>query len=75
MYRNVEQAIAWLKRVFEFIEHYRYGDPSGPASGAQMFVGGAYNNAELLKTQTIAPARARRESRASGQNRQHLMQR
>jgi uncharacterized glyoxalase superfamily protein PhnB len=41
MYRSVEEAIAWLSRVFGFTEHYRYGDPAGPVSGAQMFLGKA----------------------------------
>jgi uncharacterized glyoxalase superfamily protein PhnB len=42
MYRAVEEAIAWLIRVFGFNEHYRHGDPSGPVSGAQMYLGNAY---------------------------------
>ncbi|HEY2119559.1 MAG TPA: VOC family protein [Candidatus Acidoferrum sp.] len=42
MYRDVEEAIAWLTRVFGFTEHYHHGDPSGPISGAQMYLGNAY---------------------------------
>jgi len=39
MYRNVEEAIAWLSKTFGFCEHYRYGDP---LSGAQMHLGRAW---------------------------------
>ena len=41
VYQNVEEAIAWLTRVFGFTEHYRYGEP-GALSGAQMFLGNAW---------------------------------
>jgi uncharacterized glyoxalase superfamily protein PhnB len=37
-YQDVAEALAWLTRVFGFVEHYRYGDPIG---GAQMFAGSA----------------------------------
>src|SRR5580700_1047423 len=40
-YQSVGDAIDWLKRVFGFIEHYRYGDPGNP-SGAQMHLGDAW---------------------------------
>jgi uncharacterized glyoxalase superfamily protein PhnB len=36
-YQNLPEAIVWLKRVFGFTEHYRYGQPSG----AQLFLGRA----------------------------------
>lgn len=39
MYRDVEEAIAWLSNAFGFVEHYRYGDP---LSGAQMSAGNAW---------------------------------
>jgi uncharacterized glyoxalase superfamily protein PhnB len=39
MYRDVEEALAWLSEAFGFVEHYRYGDP---VSGAQMSVGKAW---------------------------------
>ena len=39
VYQNVADAIAWLTRVFGFIEHYRYGEP---ISGAQMHLGNAW---------------------------------
>jgi uncharacterized glyoxalase superfamily protein PhnB len=41
IYRNLPEAIAWLSRVFAFVEHYRYGDPASP-SGAQMRAGQAW---------------------------------
>ena len=41
VYRNLPEAIAWLTRVFGFIEHYRYGDPASP-SGAQLRAGKAW---------------------------------
>ena len=40
-YQNVGAAIDWLKRVFGFTEHYRYGDPANP-DGAQMHLGNAW---------------------------------
>lgn len=39
MYRNLEDAIAWLSNAFGFVEHYRYGDPT---SGAQLRAGNAW---------------------------------
>ncbi|HEX4320759.1 MAG TPA: VOC family protein [Acidobacteriaceae bacterium] len=41
MYACIPDAIAWLGRVFGFEEHYRYGDPRGPVSGAQVYAGKA----------------------------------
>lgn len=38
IYKDVEEAIAWLTRVFGFRENYRYGEPAG---GSQMLFGGA----------------------------------
>jgi uncharacterized glyoxalase superfamily protein PhnB len=40
-YENVTDALAWLATNFGFIEHYRYGEPDGPVSGAQMVLGNA----------------------------------
>jgi uncharacterized glyoxalase superfamily protein PhnB len=40
-YQSVSAAIEWLKTVFGFAEHYRYGDPANP-SGAQMRLGNAW---------------------------------
>ncbi len=41
MYQCIPDALTWLERVFGFVEHYRYGDPNGPVSGAQVFAGKA----------------------------------
>ncbi len=40
-YEDVAEALAWLSSTFGFAEHYRYGEPGGPPSGAQMRLGGA----------------------------------
>ena len=40
-YRNVPAAVAWLNKAFGFSEHYRYGEPGGAVSGAQMRLGKA----------------------------------
>ena len=42
VYPDVAEAIGWLTRTFGFTEHYRYGEPGGPVSGAQMFLGKAW---------------------------------
>ncbi len=42
MVQDVVEAIAWFTKVFGFSEHYRYGDPAGPVSGAQMHLGNAW---------------------------------
>ena len=39
VYQDVAEALAWLCKIFGFTEHYRYGDPAGPISGAQMHLG------------------------------------
>jgi uncharacterized glyoxalase superfamily protein PhnB len=41
VYENVADALAWLAATFGFTEHYRYGEPGGPVSGAQMYIGAA----------------------------------
>ena len=41
-YQDVAEALAWLATVFGFTEHYRYGDPDGPVSGAQVHLGNAW---------------------------------
>jgi len=41
-YRDVAAAMAWLKRVFGFEEHYRYGAEDDRVSGAQLRLGEAY---------------------------------
>jgi uncharacterized glyoxalase superfamily protein PhnB len=39
-YRDLPAAIDWLKRVFGFTEHYRYG--GDPVQGAQLHLGDAW---------------------------------
>jgi uncharacterized glyoxalase superfamily protein PhnB len=41
MYACIPDALSWLERVFGFVEHYRYGEPRGPISGAQVYAGKA----------------------------------
>jgi len=42
VYQNVADAIDWLTRTFGFREHYRYGEPGRPISGAQVHLGNAW---------------------------------
>ena len=42
IYQDVAAAMAWLTETFGFREHYRYGEPGGPISGAQMHLGNAW---------------------------------
>jgi len=42
VYQDVAEAVAWLSKTFGFFEHYRYGDPAEPVSGAQMHLGNAW---------------------------------
>jgi predicted enzyme related to lactoylglutathione lyase/uncharacterized glyoxalase superfamily protein PhnB len=42
VYQNLEEAIPWLTKTFGFIEHYHYGGPGEPISGAQMHLGNAW---------------------------------
>jgi uncharacterized glyoxalase superfamily protein PhnB len=42
VYQDVGVVVAWLCKTFGFIEHYRYGNPAGPISGAQMHLGNAW---------------------------------
>ncbi|HEY1806667.1 MAG TPA: VOC family protein [Terracidiphilus sp.] len=53
IYRDVSQACDWLKRVFEFKEHFRYGDP---VAGIQMFLGGAVIMISGSRERTESPA-------------------
>jgi uncharacterized glyoxalase superfamily protein PhnB len=41
MYQCIPDALTWLGRVFGFQEHYRYGEPGGLVSGAQVYAGKA----------------------------------
>lgn len=55
VYRDVEEAIAWLTKTFGFAEHYRYGDPEGPVSGAQMHLGNAWIMVNRARTGSASP--------------------
>jgi uncharacterized glyoxalase superfamily protein PhnB len=52
MYRDLEEAIAWLSDAFGFVEHYRYGDP---ISGAQMGAGNAWIMLKKAKHEGASP--------------------
>jgi uncharacterized glyoxalase superfamily protein PhnB len=52
-YLNLDEAIAWLTRVFGFQEHYRYGD--GP-TGGQMWAGKAAIQVRLADEGQKSPA-------------------
>jgi uncharacterized glyoxalase superfamily protein PhnB len=54
--QDVAEAIAWLTRVFGFSEHYRYGDPAGPVSGAQMHLGNAWIMLRRAREDCASPA-------------------
>jgi uncharacterized glyoxalase superfamily protein PhnB len=56
VYQNVEDAIAWLTKAFGFAEHYRYGEPGGPASGAQMYLGDAWIMHRRAREGSASPA-------------------
>lgn len=49
-YRNLDEAIDWLRRVFGFAEHFRYGEP---VAGAQLRLGNAW-----IMVSTVRPGRA-----------------
>jgi len=51
-YQNVAEAIAWLRTVFGFTEHYRYGAPDG----AQMHLGGAWIMLKAARPDRVTPA-------------------
>lgn len=55
-YRDVAESIAWLTRVFGFREHYHYGDPAEPISGAQMHFGDAWIMLKRARTDFASPA-------------------
>jgi len=56
-YQDVAGAMAWLTKAFGFTEHYRYGEPGGPVSGAQMFLGNAYIMLNSARPGCASPAR------------------
>src|ERR1700742_534966 len=55
-YRDVAAAIAWLTKTFGFTEHYRYGDPSEPVSGAQVHLGNAWIMVKRMREGSSNPA-------------------
>jgi uncharacterized glyoxalase superfamily protein PhnB len=55
-YQNVAGALAWLTKTFGFVEHYRYGDPEGPVSGAQMHLGDAWIMLNSARAGSVSPA-------------------
>ena len=55
VYQDVGEAIAWLRRVFGFVEHYRYGEP---VNGAQMHLGDAWIMVRREQEGSVSPARA-----------------
>ncbi len=55
-YQDVAEATAWLTETFGFTEHYRYGDPGGPVSGAQMQLGGAWVMLKRAREDSASPA-------------------
>jgi uncharacterized glyoxalase superfamily protein PhnB len=54
-YQDVVEAVAWLTRVFGFIEHYRYGSPD-EVSGAQMRFGDVYFMVTRARPGRVTPA-------------------
>jgi len=56
VYQSVEAALAWLATTFGFIEHYRYGEPGGPVSGAQVHLGGAWIMLHSARPGSASPA-------------------
>jgi uncharacterized glyoxalase superfamily protein PhnB len=42
VYQDVAKTMAWLNKVFGFVEHYRYGEANGVINGAQMHLGDAW---------------------------------
>lgn len=56
VYSDVAAALVWLTRTFGFTEHYRYGEPGGPVSGAQMYLGKAYMMLNGARPGSASPA-------------------
>lgn len=52
-YRNLAEALVWLREVFGFREHYRYGDRP---SGAQMHLGNAWIMIRAARDGCLSPA-------------------
>jgi len=56
VYQDVAEALAWVCKIFGFTEHYRYGDPAGPISGAQMHLGNAWIMVHRARPGASSPA-------------------
>ena len=55
-YQDVAEAVGWLAATFGFIEHYHYGEPGGPVSGAQMSLGDAWIMLKRAGGEAATPA-------------------
>lgn len=56
VYPDVAEAIAWLTKTFGFSEHYRYGEPGEPVSGAQVHLGNAWMMLNRARPGSASPA-------------------
>jgi uncharacterized glyoxalase superfamily protein PhnB len=56
VYQDIAEAIVWLTKTFGFSEHYRYGEPGGPVSGAQMHLGNAWIMLKRARPGSASPA-------------------
>jgi len=56
VYQDVAEAIVWLTKTFGFSEHYRYGEPGGPVSGAQMHLANAWIMLKRARPGSASPA-------------------
>jgi len=63
-YQDVVAAIEWLSKTFGFVEHYRYGQPNGSVSGAQMHLGDAWIMLNSARPGRASPANSGCESQS-----------
>ena len=56
VYADVAEAVDWLTKSFGFTEHYRYGEPGCPVSGAQMHLGNAWVMLKRARPGNATPA-------------------
>lgn len=56
VYQSLEDAIPWLDNTFGFVEHYHYGEPGGPISGAQMHLDEAWIMLREARPGSASPA-------------------
>jgi uncharacterized glyoxalase superfamily protein PhnB len=64
VYQDVAVAILWLSETFGFKEHYRYGEPDGTVSGAQINLGGAYIMLHGPRSGSASPAEVGRRTQS-----------